>query len=164
MPELKELLVEQLQDLLNAENQIIGSLPKMVEAAHDAKLKEVFEKHLIQTKNQTKRLEQSLKTLGASADSKPCKGMKGILEEGQETIEEGEDLDELTADLALIAAAQKVEHYEISGYGTAKCLAKQIGEREVAVLLSQTLGEEEASDFLLTAAAQTLLQQAVSAE
>jgi Mn-containing catalase len=89
MPELKELLVEQLQDLLNAENQIIGSLPKMVEAAHDAKLKEVFEKHLIQTKNQTKRLEQSLKTLGASADSKPCKGMKGILEEGQETIEEG---------------------------------------------------------------------------
>jgi Mn-containing catalase len=164
MPELKELLVEQLQDLLNAENQIVGSLPKMVEAAHDAKLKEIFEKHLIQTKNQAKRLGLSLKTLGASSDSKPCKGMKGILEEGQETIEEGKDLDELTADLALIAAAQKVEHYEISGYGTAKCLAKQIGEREVAVLLTQTLGEEEASDFLLTAAAQPLLQQAVSAE
>lgn len=164
MPELKELLVEQLQDLLNAENQIVGSLPKMVEAAHDAKLKEIFEKHLVQTKNQAKRLELSLKTLGASADSKPCKGMKGILEEGQETIEDGEGLDELTADLALIAAAQKVEHYEISGYGTARCLAKQIGEREVAILLTHTLGEEEASDFLLTAAAQTLLEQAVSAK
>jgi Mn-containing catalase len=164
MPELKDLLVEHLRDLLNAENQIVGSLPKMAEAAHDAKLKELFEKHLTQTKTQVRRLEVSLKTLGESADSKPCKGMKGLLEEGQETIDDGQELDDLTADLALIAAAQKVEHYEISGYGTARCLAKQIGEREVAVLLTHTLGEEEASDFLLTAVAQPLLQQAVSRE
>jgi ferritin-like metal-binding protein YciE len=164
MPELKDLLVEQLQDLLNAENQIVGALPKMVEAAHNAKLKEIFGKHLTQTENQVKRLELSLKTLGESTDSRPCKGMKGLLEEGQETIADGEDLDDLTADLALIAAAQKVEHYEISGYGTARCLAKQIGEGEVVILLTHTLGEEEASDFLLTATAQPLLQQAVSTE
>jgi Uncharacterized protein conserved in bacteria len=164
MSDLKEMLVDQLQDLLNAENQIVGALPKMVEAAHDAKLREVFEKHLAQTENHVKRLTLSLETLGESVDSKPCKGMEGLLEEGQETIEDVENQDELMADLALIAAAQKVEHYEISGYGTARCLAKQVGEREVATLLSHTLGEEEASDFLLTAVAQSLLQQAVSVE
>jgi Mn-containing catalase len=164
MSDLRELLVDQLQDLLNAENQIVGALPKMVEAAHDAKLREAFERHLTQTENHVKRLTSSLETLGESVESKPCKGMKGLLEEGQETIKDGENKDELIADLGLIAAAQKVEHYEISGYGTARCLAKQIGEREVATLLSHTLGEEEASDFLLTAVAQSLLQQAVSVE
>jgi hypothetical protein len=90
--------------------------------------------------------------------------MKGLIEEGEETIEEGGEKDELAADLALIAAAQKVEHYEISGYGTARSLAKQIGQREVALLLSHTLGEEEAADFLLTAITQPLLQQATSVE
>jgi len=164
MSDLKEMLVDQLQELLNAENQIVGALPKMVEAAHDAKLREAFGKHLTQTENQVKRLTLSLETLGESVHSKPCKGMKGLLEEGQETIGDVENGDELIGDLALIAAAQKVEHYEISGYGTARCLAKQIGEREVAALLSHTLGEEEASDFLLTAVAQSLLQQAVSVE
>jgi Mn-containing catalase len=164
MSHLKELLVDQLQDLLNAENQIVGALPKIVEAAHDSKLKEAFEKHLTQTEGHVKRLKLSLERLGESVESAPCKGMKGLLEEGQETIENGESQGELTADLALIAAAQKVEHYEISGYGTARCLAKQIGEREVATLLSHTLGEEEASDFLLTAVAQSLLQQAISVE
>lgn len=164
MSDLKEMLVDQLQDLLNAENQLVGALPKMVEAAHDAKLRETFEKHLTQTENHVKRLTLSLETLGESVESKPCKGMKGLLEEGQETIEEVENQDGLIADLALIAAAQKVEHYEISGYGTARCLAKQVGEREVATLLSHTLGEEEASDFLLTAVAQSLLQQAISVE
>src|ERR1700722_889899 len=143
MSELKSLLVEELQDLLNAENQIVAALPKMVEAAHDAKLKEAFEKHLAQTHGQVERLQTALGLLGGDADSKLCKGMKGLLEEGAEIIEDGQDQEDLTADLALIGAAQKVEHYEISGYGTAKCLARQIGEREVAVLLSQTLGEEE---------------------
>jgi hypothetical protein len=106
----------------------------------------------------------SLETLGESAESEPCRGMKGLLEEGRETIEDAENQDELIADLTLIATAQKVEHYEISGYGTARCLAKQVGEREVATRLSHTLGEEEASDFLLTAVAQSLLQQAISVE
>ena len=86
--------------------------------------------------------------------------MKGLVEEGQETIDEGEEKDDLTADLRFIAAAQRVEHYEISGYGNASCLAKQIGEREVATLLSHTLGEEEAADFLLTTITQPILQQA----
>lgn len=164
MSELKQLLVEELQDLLNAENQIVGALPKMVDAAHNGKLKETFEKHLLQTEEHVNRLKTAVQLLGESAESKPCKGMKGILEEGQETIEDGEELDDLAADLALIAAAQKVEHYEICGYGTAHCLARQLGELEVAKLLSHTLGEEEAADFLLTELAKPLLQQATSVE
>lgn len=164
MPELKELLVEQLQDLLNAENQIVGALPKMVDAAHNNKLREAFDKHLLQTRDHVERLKSALQLLGESAESKPCKGMKGLLEEGAETIEDGEEQEPLTADLALIASAQKVEHYEISGYGTARCLARQLGEREVAVLLSHTLGEEESADFLLTEITKPLLQEASSVE
>ena len=164
MSELKVLLVEELQDLLNAENQIVGALPKMVSAAHNSKLKEALEKHLVQTKGHVERLKSALQLLGESAESKPCKGMKGLLEEGEETIHGGEEQDELTADLALIASAQKVEHYEISGYGNARCLARQLGEREVAVLLSHTLGEEESADFLLTELTKPLLQEATSVE
>lgn len=164
MSELKKLLVEQLQDLLNAENQIVGALPKMVEAAHEPTLKRAFEKHLTQTEGQIERLKRALDLLGEGSGSKPCKGIRGILEEGQEIIEEGEDQDELTADVALIAAAQKVEHYEISGYGTAHCLARQLGERKVATLLSHTLGEEESADFLLTEITKPLLQQITSVE
>jgi Mn-containing catalase len=164
MSELKELLVRDLQDLLNAENQLVGALPKMIGAAHCSKLKEVFTKHLTQTKGHVERLTTALKLLGEDADSKPCKGMKGLLEEGQEVISDGEEMDELNADLALIAAAQKVEHYEISGYGTARCLARHLGERKVAKLLSHTLGEEEVADFLLTDLSQPLVQQALSVE
>jgi Mn-containing catalase len=164
MTQLKELLVSELQDLLHAENQIVGALPKMVEAAHCDKLKGAFEKHLTQTEGQVERLKMALELLGEPADSKPCKGMQGILQEGEETIEEGAEQDELAADLALIAAAQKVEHYEISGYGTARCLAKQISEPKVARLLSYTLGEEEAADFLLSEIGKPLLQQATSVE
>jgi Mn-containing catalase len=162
MTELKELLVEQLQDLLNAENQIVGALPKMVEAAHCSKLKAAFEKHLIQTEGHVERLKMSLEQLGEPSDSKPCKGMQGLLAEGAETIEDSDEQDEFSSDLALIAAAQKVEHYEISGYGSARCLAKQIGEREVAKLLSHTLGEEEAADNILSDLAKPLLQKASS--
>ena len=164
MSELKSLLVDELQDLLNAENQIVGALPKMVDAAHAAKLKEAFQKHLQQTQGQVERLKSALSLLGEDADSKPCTGMKGLLEEGEKIIEAGEDQDDLTADVAMIGAAQKVEHYEISGYGTAKCLARQLGERQVAVLLSQTLGEEESADYILTAITKPLLQQLTSVE
>jgi ferritin-like metal-binding protein YciE len=162
--ELKDLLVDQLQDLLSAENQLVAALPKMADAANEPKLKEAFSKHLEQTKGHVDRLKTSLGLLDGAVEAKTCKAMKGIVEEGEETIEEGEERDELTADLALIAAAQRVEHYEISGYGNARCLAKQIGEREVATLLSHTLGEEEAADFLLTSITQPLLQQATSKE
>lgn len=160
MPQVKELLVEELQDLLDAETQLVAALPKIAQAAHNPKLREVFEKHLLQTQGQIERLNQAFELLGEEAKPKPCRAMKGLIAEGQETIEEGADKEELAADLALICAAQKVEHYEISGYGTAKALARQIGAVEVATLLSHTLGEEESADYLLTVIAKPLLQQA----
>lgn len=164
MSQVRELLIEQLQDLLHAENQLVGALPKMAAAAHHPKLKEAFEKHLGQTRNQVERLNQSFELLDEEAEAKPCRAMKGLIEEGQETIEEGGEKEELAADLALIAAAQKVEHYEISAYGTARTLALQLKERQVAELLSHTLGEEESSDFLLTQLAKPLLQQVSEAD
>jgi Mn-containing catalase len=164
MSDLRDLLVNELQDLLNAENQIVGALPKMVAAAHDSKLKETFEKHLSQTETHVERLKTALRNLGEKEESRPCRGMKGILEEGEATIKEGENQDDLGANLALIAAAQKVEHYEICGYGTARTLARQIGEVEIAKTLSRTLGEEEASDFLLTNLTKPIMQQMTSIE
>ena len=160
MPQVKELLIEELQDLLHAETQLVAALPKMAAAAHHPKLQEAFQKHLTQTQGQVERLQHAFQLLGETAEPKPCLAMKGLVEEGQETIKEGSDKEDLAADLALICAAQKVEHYEIAGYGTAKALARQIGAVEVANLLSQTLGEEEAADHLLTTIAKPLLQQA----
>jgi Mn-containing catalase len=160
MPQLKELLVEQLQDLLHAEGQLTGALPKMAEAAHHPKLKEAFEKHLVQTESHVERLHKVFEMLGEAADPKPCRAMMGLIEEGEETIEAGAEKETIAADLALIAAAQRVEHYEIACYGTVRCLARQLGEIGVARLLSHTLGEEESSDFMLTAIADPLIQQA----
>jgi Mn-containing catalase len=157
---LKELLVEELQDLLHAEGQLVAALPKMAQAAHNPKLKEAFQKHLQQTEGHVERLKTAFELLGEKAQPKPCKAMMGLVEEGQETIAEGQEKDDPIADLALIAAAQRVEHYEISGYGTAKCLARQIGAIEVATLLSHTLGEEESSDYLLTSLAKPIMQDA----
>jgi Mn-containing catalase len=159
MTQIKELLVGQLQDLLHAETQLTGALPKMAEAANHPKLKEAFEKHLVQTENHVMRLKQVFEMLGEKAEPKPCKAMMGLVEEGEETIQEGQDKEPLSADLALIAAAQRVEHYEISAYGTAKCLARQLGAFDCARLLSHTLGEEEAADFLLTAISEPIVQQ-----
>ena len=165
MPELKELLVDNLQDLLNAEHQIVGALPKMAEAAQSAQLKRSIEKHLEQTQRHVERLQAALQVLGAKEQqAEPCKGMKGLLEEGQQTIAKGGEREDYAADLALIAAAQKVEHYEICGYGNARSLARQIGEHKVVKLLAHTLGEEERSDFLLTEISKPLLQEAMSVE
>jgi ferritin-like metal-binding protein YciE len=160
MSKLKELLVDSLQDLLHAETQLVGALPKMAAAAHHPKLKEGFEKHLGQTQVHVERLKKAFQLLGEKAEPTPCKAMLGLIEEGSETIEEGKEKEPLIADLALIAIAQKVEHYEISGYGTVRGLARQTGELEVAELLAHTLGDEESTDFLLTAIAKPLLQQA----
>jgi len=160
MPQVKELLVDTLQDLLHAETQLTAALPKMAEAANHPKLKEAFEKHLMQTQEQVARLEKVFQLLGEEAAPKPCKAMMGLIEEGQETIQEGQAKEPLSADLALIAAAQKVEHYEIASYGTARTLARQLGEMESARLLTHTLGEEESTDFLLTMISDPLLQQA----
>ena len=162
MPQIKELLVEELQDLLNAEGQLVKALPKMAAAAHNPKLKEAFEKHLAQTQGHVDRLKQVFEMLGEEPQSKPCKAMMGLIEEGEETIEEGGQKEEIAADLALITAAQKVEHYEISGYGTVRALARQIGAYDVAQLLSHTLGEEETTDYLLTEIAKPLIQQATA--
>jgi ferritin-like metal-binding protein YciE len=159
MPVLEELLVEQMQDLLHAEGQLVKALPKMARAAHDPKLKQAFEKHLEETKGQVERLKQAFELLGAKPKAKPCKGMQGLVEEGQETMTEGKEKDEIEADLGLVAAAQKVEHYEISGYGTLRTVAEKVGQTKVAKLLAQTLAEEEKTDKLLTQLSAPLLEQ-----
>ena len=161
MDRLNGLLIDDLQDLLHAEMQLVEALPKMAESAHHPKLREAFEKHLTQTRGQVERLKKVFELLGEKAQPKPCRGMKGLVEEGEEVIEGYEGEDEIAADLAVIGAAQKVEHYEIAAYGTARALARQIGEREVATLLSHSLGEEESSDYLLTELSKPLLQDAL---
>jgi ferritin-like metal-binding protein YciE len=160
MDQIRDLLVDELGDLLHAEGQLLQALPKMSASAHHPKLQEAFDKHLQQTERHVERLKAVFDLLGVNADAKPCKGMMGLISEGEETIDESEDKEELASDLALIAAAQKIEHYEISGYGTARCLARQIGEREAEKLLSHTLGEEESADFLLTEISKPILHDA----
>jgi len=160
MPQLKELLTEQLQGLLDAETQLTEALPKMAEAAGNEALKAAFEQHLQQTQGHVERLREIFGKLGEAAEPKPCPAMKGLIQEGRELIREAPSKEPLAADLALIAAAQKVEHYEISAYGTARSLARQIGDLECARLLTRTLGEEESADFLLTSIADPILQQA----
>jgi Mn-containing catalase len=157
---LEALLVEQLQDLLNAEGQLVKALPKMVKAANAPALQQAFETHLEQTKGHVERLKEAFALVGAQARGKTCKGMQGLIAEGEEVMEEGEQKDPAAADLGLIAAAQRVEHYEISGYGTARTLAGQAGLPGVAELLSKTLAEEEVSDNLLTQIARELMSEA----
>ena len=164
MPVLNDLLVEEMQDLLHAEGQLVKALPKMAKAAHDVKLKRAFESHLEQTKGHVERLNQAFELLGAKAKAKPCKAMQGLVEEGSETITEGKDKEEEIADLALVAAAQKVEHYEISGYGTLRALAEHLGQTKVAKLLAQTLAEEEKADELLTSLSPSLMERAHDAD
>jgi Mn-containing catalase len=157
--ELESLLIEQLRDLLNAEQQLVKALPTMAEAANSEILAYAFEQHLEDTKAQTERLSEVFTLLGATADGTPCKGMAGLIAEGQEIIEEGDEQEELTADLALIAAAQKVEHYEIAAYTSARTLATQTGLPAVAELLAASLAEEEVSNSILAQIARELMSQ-----
>jgi ferritin-like metal-binding protein YciE len=158
MPEkitnLNELFVEQLQDLYSAENQLIEALPKMAAAAYAKPLKEGFKKHLVQTKEHAKRLEKILKGLKAETGGKTCQAMKGLIKEGSEMIHE-DALPEVK-DAGLIAAAQRVEHYEIAGYGCVKTFATLMGLKQIATTLGTTLREEADTDKKLTAAAMTL--------
>ena len=154
---LEELLVEQLQDLLHAEGQLLKGLATMIEASRAPVLRFAFEKHLSETEDQVERLKEAFTLLDVTAKPKPCKGMAGLLDEGDEVIEESENKDDIAADLSLIAAAQKVEHYEISAYGTARTMAGQIGQPDVAELLSKSLAEEEVADSLLTQIARELM-------
>lgn len=160
MPELEELLVEEMQDLLHAEHQLVKALPKMAKAAHEPKLKQAFEKHLEQTQGHVERLEQAFQLLGQKPKAKVCKAMQGLVEEGHEQIKEGKEKEETIADLALVAAAQKVEHYEISGYGTVRALAERLGHSKVVKLLAQTQAEEENTDKILTQLCAPILDQA----
>jgi Mn-containing catalase len=157
---LEELLVEQLRDLLNAEGQLVKALPKMAKAARSEALRQALETHLEQTKTQVERLKEVFTLVGVPAKGRQCRGMQGLIEEGDEVMADGEQMDPASADLALIAAAQKVEHYEISAYGTARTLAGQAGLPAVAELLCQTLAEEEVSDNLLTQIARELMSEA----
>lgn len=157
---LEELLNEQLQDLLHAETQLIKALPKMAKAANNQELRQAFEEHLEQTKGHVERLKKAFELLEEKAKAKPCKGMAGLVEEGQEVIAEGKEQEEAIADLALIAAAQKVEHYEMSAYGSCRTIAEQMERRDIAKLLSATLAEEEKADKLLTELAQPMLEEA----
>jgi Mn-containing catalase len=157
---LETLLVENLRDLLSAETQLVKALPKMAGAASMDTLRMAFENHLQETKGQVERLKEVFGLLGAAAKAKPCKGMAGLIEEGDEVMAEGEGLEPAAADLALIAAAQKVEHYEISAYGTARTLAGQAGLPVAAELLSKSLAEEEVSDNLLSQIARELMSDA----
>ena len=161
---LQNLLIEEMQDLLHAEGQLVKALPKMAKAAHEPKLKAAFTKHLEETKGHVERLKQAFELLGAKAKAKPCKAMMGLVEEGQEQIDEGKEKEDVASDLMIVAAAQKVEHYEISGYGTLRAIAEQLGQIKVAKLLAQTLAEEEKADKLLTALSPALLEEAAHEE
>ena len=156
---IEQLLVDQLRDLLNAEGQLVKALPKMVKAARSEGLRFALENHLEETRTQVERLKEAFGLVGVPAKGKPCKGMQGLLEEGDEVMADGQEMDDAAADLALIAAAQKVEHYEISAYGTARTMAGQIGLPALAELMCKSLAEEEVADNLLTQLARELMSQ-----
>lgn len=144
----RDLLVEELKDLYSAENQLVKALPKMAKAATSEELKQAFQNHLEETQGHVERLDRIGKKLGEPMKGKKCKAMEGLVEEGKEVMEE--DAEPALLDLALIGAAQKVEHYEIAGYGTARTLAEISGEDEVAEILQKTLDEEGETDKKLT--------------
>ena len=152
MENLNELLIEELKDLYSAEKQIVKALPKLVKAAGSKELKAAFNEHLEVTKNHVTRLEEAFAAAGAKPSAKHCKGMEGLLEEGAECIKEDEPGE--FRDLKLIGAAQRVEHYEMAAYGTARAVAGQCGLEDCVDLLSQTLDEESSADESLTKVAE----------
>ncbi len=151
---LRELFVTELQDLYDAENQLVKALPKMAQAASSEELREGFEEHLEQTREHARRLEEIFEQLGEDAKGEKCKGMEGLIKEGSELMKE--NMEDAVKDAALIGAAQKVEHYEISGYGTARTWAELLGEEEAVSLLEQTLSEEKETDEKLTGLAENI--------
>lgn len=158
---LDDLLVEQLKDLYDAEHRLTDALPKMADAASSSELKQAFQSHLEETKNHVQRLEQAFKLLDQSADRESCEAMKGLVKEGEEMIEAKGDSS--VKDAALIAAAQRVEHYEMAGYGSARNFAQQCGRQDIAELLQQTLQEEGDADKKLTQIAESSVNLAASA-
>jgi Mn-containing catalase len=157
---IKELLVEQLRDILHAEKQLTKALPKMAKAARSVQLQRLFETHLEETEDQAERLNECLRLLGSAARAKPCKGMAGLVEEGEEVMQDGKEKEDAPADLALIGAAQRVEHYEMAAYTTARNLAVQMRHPEIVQLLTTSLGEEQNAGQLLDQVAQPLMSVA----
>jgi len=158
---LRDLLIDELQDLYHAENQLVKALPKMAEAAADDELREGFSEHLEQTKIHVSRLEQALGILEVTAKGKTCPAMKGLVKEGEEAIDA--KAPDVIRDAQLIGAAQRVEHYEIAAYGTARTFASTLGEDSVTELLQQTLEEEAATDKKLTHLAERINAEAMNA-
>ena len=148
MQSLQDLFEDELKDTYNAEAQILKALPRMAKKATDEDLKEAFEMHLEETREHVQRLEQVFKLMGKKPKGKTCKAMQGIVEEGKEMMEE--DMEPEVMDAALIASAQRVEHYEIAAYGTLRTFAQHMGQKDVASLLQQTLDNEGATDKKLT--------------
>ena len=157
---LRDLYLDELRDLHNAENQLVKALPKMAKASSSDELREGFEQHLEQTKGHVERLEQIFEAMDESPKGKKCAGMEGLVKEGSEVMEE--DFDGAVMDAALIGAAQRVEHYEIAAYGTVIAFANQLGESEHASLLKDTLEEEKETDQKLTSLSQDINSQASS--
>jgi ferritin-like metal-binding protein YciE len=161
MNRLKHLYVGELKDLYSAENQLVKALPKMAKAANSDELRAGFEEHLEQTKGHVERLEKIFKALGESPKGKKCKGMEGLISEGAEMIAEDPEPEEL--DAGLISAAQRVEHYEMAGYGSVATYAKLLEENEAESLLRETLKEEKETDQKLTQLAGNINVQAMNA-
>lgn len=153
---LSILFQEELKDIYDAEKRLVRAIPKMAKAASSPDLRQALEEHLEVTKGHVQRLEQVFELLGVPAKAKPCAGMKGLIEEGEEVM--GEDATEGLMDAALIGAAQRVEHYEMAAYGTARTLAERLGNGEAAELLEETLNEEKEADEKLTEIAKQLLE------
>jgi ferritin-like metal-binding protein YciE len=151
---LHELLIDEIGDIYNAEQQLVKALPKMVKAAQSEELREAFESHLEETQNQVKRLEDAVENLGAKMPRKKCPAMEGLIEEAAEMMQEYKD--EPTIDAVLIAAAQKVEHYEIATYGTLAAWSRQMGHDDATDLFEESLEEEKAADEKLTEIAESL--------
>jgi ferritin-like metal-binding protein YciE len=152
---LKKLYIEELRDLYSAENQLLKALPKMAKGAASDELKQAFENHLEETEGHVERLEEIFEDLDESPKGKTCQAMKGLVEEGSEILEE--EGEESVLDAGIIAAAQKVEHYEIASYGTVRTFAKLLGEKEAVKLLQQTLDEEGAADEKLNELAEDIV-------
>ncbi len=150
---LNDLFIDQIRDLYDAEKRITNALPKVIEAANSSELKQALESHLRETEGHVTRLENVFRQVGAEIKGETCDAMKGILAEGTEMVDAKGDPS--IKDAALIAAAQRVEHYEIAGYGTARTFAINLGRRDVADLLQQTLVEERAADEKLTRIAES---------
>ena len=151
---LRDLYLEQLRDLYSSEQQLIKALPKMAKASSSEVLRAAFEDHLGQTRQHAQRLETIFEQMGERSSGKKCKGMEGLVKEGSETIRE--DMEDSVKDAAIIAAAQRVEHYEIAGYGCVHAYATRLGDDDAASLLAETLEEEKKADQLLNGIAEQL--------